>query len=81
MSYLAGKILVRVLDVIRKELPLEHSIHGLENLPPEILSDLELINHTCDSIHAFAYLKYVSDASFHEIKSYLDKKGWHSSAD
>ena len=81
MAFLSGAVLARVIDVIGKEPPPKGSVLDLANLPVDVAKDLQLIYQSCGSICAFAYLHYVSDASFDEVKLYLDSKGWHESAE
>lgn len=57
------------------------SVHGLGHLPPDVLEDMEAIYSGCGGIYVFAYLRHVTDATFCEVKAYVDARGWHSSAD
>jgi hypothetical protein len=57
------------------------SVHGLDNLPADVLEDIEAINKACGGIYVFAYLYHVTDASFGDVKLYVDDRGWHHSVD
>lgn len=81
MVLLAGQLLERVRDAIGKEPPPEHSVRGLDDLPSEVVKDLVVIHQRWGTLCAFAYLRHVTEASFGEVKLYLDGKGWVESVD
>jgi hypothetical protein len=81
MTFLKGDTLRRVRDAIGKEPPPEHSVHGLSNVPAEIVSDLETIYREWGLLCAAAYLHHVTGANQMEVKVYLGNKGWHGEVD
>lgn len=71
----------RITQTLGRELPPTKSVHGLDQLPADVLEDIEKINETCGGIYVFAYLRHITDASFSDVKLYVDGRGWHHSAD
>lgn len=72
---------LRILKVTGKSLLPEKAIQGLDQLPSEILADIDTINQSCGVICVFAYLRHATTASFSDVKAYVDSRGWHHSAD
>ncbi|HJV69496.1 hypothetical protein [Ideonella sp.] len=71
----------RLYQALGHELRPAKSVRGLDVLPEDVLRDIEVIYDTCGGIYVFAYLYHVTDASFAEVKMYVDRRGWHHSAD
>ena len=78
---LDSELAARIEQAIGRPAPPAKSIHGLEQLPVDVLTDIEAINLKCGGIYVFAYLRHVADATFSEVKAYVDSRGWHHSAD
>lgn len=71
----------RIEEVLGKPMPLEHSIHGLDNLPPDVVRDAETIYEHAGSLLAFVYLFHVTDAAFGDVKCYCGSRGWATGVD
>lgn len=71
----------RIHQALGHDLRPAKSVHGLDALPEDVLRDLEVIYGACGGIYVFAYLHHVTDASFADVKMYVDGRGWHHSAD
>jgi hypothetical protein len=78
---LDGETATRIRQATGREPRPAKSVFGLENLPLDVLQDMEAINSSCGGIYVFAYLHHVTDATFSEVKAYADSRGWHHSAD
>jgi len=78
---LDGEFAARIRQAIGRELRSAKSVHGLEQLPADVLDDIETINRTCGGLYVFAYLCHVTDATFSDVKLYVADRGWHHSAD
>lgn len=76
MTFLTGDMALKVRQATGRETPSEKSVQGLARLPTHVVQDIEAINQICGGLAVFAYLYHVTDASFGDIKEYLDKKGW-----
>ena len=76
MTFLTGDMALKVRQAIGREAPPEKSVRGLDQLPANVLQDIESIYQICGGLHVFAYLLHVTDASFDEVKEYLGEKGW-----
>jgi hypothetical protein len=81
MTFLKGEILDCVRSAIGKEPLPENSIHGLVDLPKHVVIDLAVIQEHCGTLSSFAYLYHVTDASFSDVKTYLDNNGWINTVD
>jgi len=47
-----------------------------------MLDELDAVYRNCGGVYAFAYLRHLTaDATFSEVKAFIDSKGWHHSAD
>jgi hypothetical protein len=76
MTFLKGEMALRVQQATGREAPPEKSVHGLDEMPINVLQDIEAINQSCGSLAVFAYLYHVTDASFTEVKQYVGDRGW-----
>lgn len=71
----------RIEAAIGHPIPAEHSVHGLAELPAQILGDAVLVYEQCGSLHAFAYLYHVTDAEFGQVKEFCAAQGWSTDVD
>lgn len=71
----------RIESAIGHPMPAENSVHGLVNLPAQILSDASLVYKQCGSPHAFVYLYHVTDAEFSQVKEFCGAQGWFTGVD
>jgi hypothetical protein len=72
----------RVRGAIGRDLRPPGVVQRLEKLPPEMLDELDTVYRNCGGIYAFAYLRHLAgDATFSEVKAFVDSKGWHHGAD
>ncbi len=78
---LEGELAARIRQAIGHEPRSAKSVHGLEQLPADVLDDIETINRACGGLYVFAYLYHVTDATFLDVKLYVADRGWHHSAD
>ncbi len=78
---LEGELAARIRQAIGREPRSAKSVHGLDQLPPDVLDDIEVINGKCGGLYVFAYLYHVTDATFGDVKLYIAERGWLHSAD
>jgi len=72
----------RVRRAIGREPHPPGAVQCLEKLPTEMLDELDAVYRNCGGVYAFAYLRHLTaDATFSEVKAFIDSKGWHHSAD
>lgn len=81
MSFLEGEIATRVRQATGRDPRPEKSVHGLDQLPPDVLEDIEAINEAWGGLYVFAYLYHVTDASFGDVKCYVGSRGWGGGVD
>jgi hypothetical protein len=81
MTFLKDDVLACVHAAIGKDPLPENSIHGLVDLPEQIVSELAAIQEKCGTLSSFAYLYHVTDASFSDVKAYLDSNSWIQTVD
>lgn len=66
----------RIRQAIGRDMRPAKSVHGLEQLPADVLEDAEAIFKGCGGIYVFAYLYHVTDASFGDVKVFTSEMGW-----
>lgn len=49
---------------------------NLEHLPSDVVEDIAAIDRAYGLLYVFVYLHHAVDASFSEIKSYVDGRRW-----
>ena len=76
MTFLKDELALKVRNATGREAPAKKSVHGLDQLPTNVLQDIDAIYQSCGGLAVFAYLYHVTDASFADVKEYLGEKGW-----
>ena len=71
----------RIRQATGKAFPSEATAFELDQLPAAVTLDLEKVYRNWGAITAAYFLGCSTSASLSDIKMYLDRRGWHSSAD
>lgn len=71
----------RIEEVLGRVMPAEHSVAGLDDLPPHVLADATRLHERCGSLVAFAYLFHTTTATFGDVKAFCSERGWTTSVD
>jgi hypothetical protein len=71
----------RIRQATGKEFPPVAELLELDQLPATFTGDLDQVYRRWGAITAAYFLGCSTAASLSDIKLYLDRRGWHSSAD